>query len=155
MAVRWGPRVFDPEIWSENVDEAVRCLSAASFGLRDVFAANLAIATYGANVGAAFFGRSKMVTAARHEQLLALRPSFDKLATNGCLRFAGTTSPPCPAGILSRRRARRITALRVDYALDPRFSTMTAVEGGKSGLWGQAPGESALATAKYVHASFN
>ena len=36
-----GPRVFAPEIWSENVDEAVRCLSAASFGPRDVFTPNL------------------------------------------------------------------------------------------------------------------
>ena len=39
--VRGGPRVFAPEIWSENVDEAVRCLSVASFGPRDVFASNL------------------------------------------------------------------------------------------------------------------
>ena len=36
-----GSRPFAPEIWSENVDEAVRCLSVASFGLRDVFASNL------------------------------------------------------------------------------------------------------------------
>ena len=40
-----GPRVFAPEIWSENVahlgNPAVRCLSVASFGPRDVFASNL------------------------------------------------------------------------------------------------------------------
>ena len=58
ISVRRGPRLFAPEIWSENVahlrDLAVRCLSAASFGPRDVFASNLAIVTYGANVGVAF-----------------------------------------------------------------------------------------------------
>ena len=40
-----SPRAFAPEIWSENVvhlgDPAVRCLSVASFGPRDVFASNL------------------------------------------------------------------------------------------------------------------
>jgi hypothetical protein len=41
ISVRMGPRVFDPDIWSENVDEAVRCLSVASSGPRDVFASNL------------------------------------------------------------------------------------------------------------------
>ena len=66
-----GPRVFAPEIWSENFDEAVRFLSVASFGSRDVFASNLAIVTHGANVGVAFsFGdfllaTQKKVTAAR------------------------------------------------------------------------------------------
>ena len=166
VLVRRGSRVFAPEIWSENVaylgDPAVRCLSVASFGSRDVFAANLAIVTHGANVGVAFFrlpflGEARKVTALRHEQLLALRPSFDKLTTNGNLRFAGTTSTlTCPPGILSRTRARQTLALRVDYALDPRFARMTAVEGGgELGLWGHAPGEHALATAKYVHASFN
>ena len=41
ISVWRGPRIFVPEIWSENVDEAVRCLSAASFGPRNVFASNL------------------------------------------------------------------------------------------------------------------
>ena len=41
LSARRDPRPFDPEIWSENVDEAVRCLSVASFGSRDAFASNL------------------------------------------------------------------------------------------------------------------
>jgi len=76
--VRRGPRVFAPEIWSENVDEAVRCLSVASFGLRDVFASNLGSEPAPAKAGGKcrdrlFFGdfllaKQKKVTAARHER---------------------------------------------------------------------------------------
>ena len=64
ISVRREPRAFAPEIWSESVDEEIRCLSEASFGPSDVFASNLATVTHGANVGVAFslvtfFWRSK------------------------------------------------------------------------------------------------
>ena len=70
ISVRRGPRVFDPEIWSENVDEAVRCLSVASFGSRDL---SLQISDQGECRGRLFFGdfllaKQKKVTAARHER---------------------------------------------------------------------------------------
>ena len=66
------PRVFAPEIWSENVDEAVRCLSAASFGPRDVFASNLGSGQMSGSPSFGYFSwKQKKVTALRHEQLVA------------------------------------------------------------------------------------
>ena len=70
VSVRRGSRVFAPEIWSENIDEAFRCLSVASFGPRDVFTPNLGS---GRMSGSPFLVtnlyEARKVTALRHKQL--------------------------------------------------------------------------------------
>ena len=111
ILVGWAPCVFAPEIWSENVahlgEPAVRCLSVASFGSRDVFASKLAIVTHGANVGVAFslvtfFWRSKRKLLPRGmsamvdsllKYSLRMPPSPSPLKGEGTeLRSAWTTS---------------------------------------------------------------
>ena len=106
-------RSFAPEIWSENVDEAVRCLSAASFGPRDDFTSNLGSEPAPAKAGGecrgrlllvTFLGEARKVTALRHEQLVAetnlhsTRP-FDGLRANGgvALHVQGRAVPPSPS----------------------------------------------------------
>ena len=108
--------MFAPEIWSENVahlgDPAVRCLSAASFGLRDVFAANLAIVTHGANVGVAF---SLVTFFWRRKRKLLPRGMSARSA------YSDARSTVTLSLTLSPQGRGDCSALRADYALDSRL----------------------------------